>query len=54
MHNVTIFERVDKDIDNEVLRVVKKMPKWTPAKVDGKKVRSLFNLPITFRLTDDD
>lgn len=52
--NVTIFDSVDKDIDNEVLRVVKKMPEWTPAKVDGKKVRSLFNLPITFRLTDDD
>lgn len=31
-------------------RVIKKMPKWTPAKKDGKAVASEFILPITFRL----
>lgn len=39
---------VDKSIDNEVLRVIKKMPNWTPAKSDGDPVRSHFTLPIQF------
>ena len=34
--------------DNEALRVVKLMPKWIPAKVDGKAVRMRFNMPIKF------
>lgn len=34
----------------EAERVIKKMPKWTPAKKDGKAVASEFVLPITFRL----
>lgn len=34
----------------EGLRVVKSMPKWKPAKENGKVVRSRFNVPIMFRL----
>lgn len=34
----------------EGLRVVKSMPKWEPAKENGKVVRSRFNVPIMFRL----
>ena len=34
----------------EGLRVVKSMPKWEPAKENGKVVRSRFNIPIMFRL----
>lgn len=34
----------------EAERVIKKMPKWTPAKKDGKNVASDFILPISFRL----
>ena len=34
----------------EGLRVVKSMPKWKPAKENGKVVRSRFNIPIMFRL----
>ena len=52
--NVKIFEGVDNDIDNESIRVIKKMPEWIPAKFGGKNVRSYFNLPITFRLIDED
>lgn len=32
----------------EVMRVVKLMPKWKPGYVDGKPVRVQYNLPIMF------
>ena len=35
----------------EGLRVVKSMPKWKPAKENGKIVRSRFNIPIVFKLS---
>lgn len=37
-------------LDDEALRVVKLMPKWTPAKQRGKIVRSRFAVPVVFRL----
>lgn len=46
----TILKGVDKDLDREALRVVKKMPKWQPGKNNGVAVRSYFNLPVVFRL----
>lgn len=46
----TIVKGVDRDLDQEALRVVKRMPKWQPGKNNGQPVRSYFNLPVTFRL----
>lgn len=34
--------------DDEVIRVIKNMPKWIPAQKDGKPVRSYFDIPIRF------
>ncbi|MDE7414286.1 MAG: TonB family protein [Muribaculaceae bacterium] len=48
--NVTVVKGVDKDLDKEAIRVVKKMPKWQPGKNNGVAVRSYFNLPVTFKL----
>jgi protein TonB len=39
--------------DNEAIRVVNKMPKWKPAKFNGKPVSVYFDLPIQFALEDD-
>ena len=39
-----------KACDDEALRVVKAMPKWTPGKLKGKEVSTYFNLPISFHL----
>ncbi|MCR4591780.1 MAG: energy transducer TonB [Bacteroidaceae bacterium] len=39
-----------KALEEEAIRVVKAMPKWEPAEQDGKKVRSRFMLPMSFRL----
>ena len=48
--SATIAKGVDKDLDREALRVVKKMPKWQPGKNNGVAVRSYFTLPVTFKL----
>lgn len=45
-----IINKCDPDLGEEALRIVKSMPAWNPAKKDGKIVRSLFNIPIRFRL----
>lgn len=39
-----------KECDNEAVRVVRKMPNWTPAKKGGKVVSSYFILPVEFSL----
>ncbi|MCH5214299.1 MAG: energy transducer TonB [Muribaculaceae bacterium] len=48
--NVTVLKGVDKDLDNEAIRVVKRMPKWQAGKNNGQAVRSYFTLPVTFKL----
>lgn len=48
--DVKISRSVDPSLDREALRVVKAMPKWTPAKLKGKPVRTKCSIPIVFRL----
>ncbi|MDH4471436.1 MAG: energy transducer TonB [Fluviicola sp.] len=38
------------ECDQEAIRVIKLMPKWTPGKISGKAVNSLYNQPITFKM----
>ena len=51
-------ERILRDIGGgcgeEVLRVIRAMPKWKPGTQDGKPVRVQFNLPVAFELQDED
>ena len=41
-----------KVLDDEAVRVVKSMPRWTPAKQDGENVNSMLTLPVAFKLGD--
>ena len=41
-----------KVLDDEAVRVVKSMPRWTPAKQDGENVNSMLTLPVMFKLGD--
>lgn len=41
-------------LDNEAIRVVESMPKWTPGEQSGKPVRVAFTLPVTFHLNNAD
>lgn len=39
-------------MEEEVMRVIKKGPKWTPASQDGKFVNAYRRQPITFMVSD--
>lgn len=39
-------------LEEEAIRVVKKMPKWKPGKQNGEAVAVYFNLPVSFKLAD--
>ena len=45
-----VLEGVDRDLDREALRVVRKMPRWIPGKIKGNPVRVHFVLPVNYRL----
>jgi len=38
-------------LDEEVLRVVKMIPKWIPAQKNGKNIRSKFMVPVKFDIS---
>jgi len=48
--DVKVLRGIGGGCDEEAIRVVKNMPKWTPGKQRGKPVRVQFNLPVKFTL----
>jgi len=46
---VGILKGLDYSIDEEVLRLLKAMPRWTPATKNGVPVRYKVSMPITIR-----
>jgi periplasmic protein TonB len=46
--NVQTLKGIGAGCDEEAIRVVKMMPKWTPGKQRGKNVRVKINMPIKF------
>lgn len=48
--NAQVVQSIFPDLDEESLRVVRAMPRWTPGKVNGEYVRVRCNVPISFRL----
>lgn len=49
INDITILEGLSKECDDEVIRVIQLMPKWTPGEVDEKIVAAKCNLGINFR-----
>lgn len=45
-----IIRSADPLLDGEALRVIKAMPKWNPAVAGGRPIKSIYTLPITFKL----
>lgn len=52
--NIKPVQKLDENCDKEVMRVVGMMPKWQPAEVNGKKVKSGKEFSVKFMLTDKD
>ena len=50
--NIEIVKSMGYGCDEEVIRVLKKMPKWSPAQLRGKPVRSTFRFPVAFQVSD--
>jgi len=48
--NVKVLRGIGGGCDEEAIRVVETMPKWTPGRQRGKAVRVSFNLPVRFTL----
>ena len=48
--NIKIKRMVDPDLEGEAIRLVKQMPKWTPASDNGTPVESIVETAISFTL----
>lgn len=49
--NAKVIQALYPSLDEEALRVINSMPKWTPGKMkDGKVVRVQYTVPLTYRL----
>ena len=48
--NAKVAKSTYSSLDEEALRVVSAMPKWTPGKQNGEAVRVKYSVPVSFRL----
>lgn len=48
--NIQVLHKIGSGCDEEAIRVVKLMPRWTPGKQDGEPVDVDFTLPIKFTI----
>ncbi|MDR3134218.1 MAG: TonB family protein [Prevotellaceae bacterium] len=51
--DVKVLRSVDPLLDEEAVRVIKAMPRWTPGKQEGKPVAVRFILPVSFKIPED-
>jgi TonB family protein len=49
--NIKILRGIGGGCDEEVIQLIKNMPRWTPGTQNNKPVRVLFNMPIKFTLS---
>lgn len=49
---INITQHGRKDLDNEVVRVIKKMPHWKPGNQNGRSVAVYYKVPVTFVSTE--
>ena len=50
IRNTKIIKGASKSLNNEAIRLINIMPKWTPGQLKGKSVGCAVHLPITFKL----
>ena len=47
-----VIESGGTEFDSEVIRVLKKMPKWTPGKTNGENISCWFTIPVKFIISE--
>lgn len=50
--NVESYQGVHPILDSAAIAVIQKMPKWIPAKYEGKPVRSIFIMPMMYQFNE--
>lgn len=50
IEDIKVLKGVREDLDKEAVRIIKKMPKWTPGQREGKIVEIHITLPVIFKL----
>ncbi len=48
--NIRVVRSIDPELSNEAMRVIKEMPKWTPATFRKEPVSMYYVLPVKFKL----
>lgn len=51
LSDIEVVRSLEKHLDEEAVRVIKLMPKWIPAEINGKKISSYYTLPVLFKVT---
>lgn len=46
----TVGQRIGFGLEEEAVRVISNMAKWTPGKVNGKMVKTRMTIPITYKI----
>ena len=54
INDIKILKGIGFGCDEEAIRVVKLMPKWSPAKQKGKAVSQMYTLPIQYALEEEE
>lgn len=49
LSDIKVIRSISPELDKEAIRVVKSMPKWNPAKQNGKAVKMKYVVPVNFR-----
>ena len=52
--NIKVLRDIGGGCGEEAVRVVGMMPKWKPGKQRGKPVRTQYNLPVVFNLSEQE
>lgn len=48
--NVTVFKSLSKECDREAMRVIKSLPRFTPARMQGRTVPVAYKIPVRYVL----
>ena len=50
--NIRVIQGIREDLDQEAVRLIEQMPRWSPATLNGQPVTTQHTLPLTFQLTN--
>ncbi len=51
LHDVKVIKGVNEELDEEAVRMIKRMPKWKPGTQDGNAVNVKYSLPVAFSIS---